>query len=121
MAVPIAAKACVGVIATLEGEELTEAGIRRFDLLARRVAVIREVKAPTKREGGVVEPAEGPGGSLDAGGGVVRAEVEDDARVVAAGPGQERRLVAKDRADRAVDVFDARRAQHVAGTREELG
>src|SRR5688572_33241791 len=92
MTVPVAAESRLRVVAALEREELAEARVRGFDLLARRVAVVGEGEAPAKGEGGVGQAAEGSGGAGDAGGVVAGAEVEHDARVVPAGPRQGRRV-----------------------------
>src|SRR5215211_3308930 len=111
MRVPVAGELKIRIELSLELEEPLELRIGQLDLLARGGALIREIKAAAQLQGRIVERAKRTHGPLHACGRMNRAEIKDHARVIALRPAEERAVISPDRADRAVDVFDAGRSQ----------
>jgi len=108
-------------VAFLEREELADSWVGGEDLRAIDEAVVGEVETATSAERQVDQCAEGARGELDACGGVVDVQVEDDARVEVACPGEDRLVVLADEADGAVDDLGTALAEELGRGMEEVG
>src|SRR5262245_61012723 len=103
MAVPLALEELVGIVFALELEELRHLRIAGIDLAAQRVAVIGRVVAAAVAQAQVDQAPQRVGAADHAAGGVLDVQVEDDAGVGLARPGEEALAVRLDQAHRAVD------------------
>jgi hypothetical protein len=98
MPVPVALEPLLGIVLSLEREELRDPRVASEQLLPRGPTVVREVVTPAPRAGGVDERAERVRRVRDPGGRVLDVQVEDDARPRLARPREEALLVALDEA-----------------------
>src|SRR5437773_11768534 len=101
--VPSALKQLVWIVLPLPREELAHLWIASLHLILPRPAVICQVVAAAMCDPEIDQIAEGVVRRLDRLRRVVDVQVEDDARVAVARPGQERLVVSFDHPDRAVN------------------
>src|SRR5687767_11331640 len=117
MPVPLALVELLRIVLALELEELLELGIAGVDLAAQRVAVVGRVVAAARAKADVDQAPQRVGAADRAAGRMLDMQVEDDAGVGLARPGEEALVVLLDEAHRAVDdveVVAARMLAHLA-------
>src|ERR1051325_10956598 len=101
--VPLALEELVRVVLALELEELRHLRVAGVDLAAQRVAVVGGVVAAAVAQPEVDQAPQRVGAADHPAGGVLDVQVEDDAGVGLARPGEEALAVLLDQAHRAVD------------------
>src|SRR5215204_2401568 len=118
--VPVALESLVGIVVTLEAEELWKLRIAAQQLLARAEGVVREEPAPLPARRDVDQPAKRVRRMPDAVRCVMRVEIEDRAGVRRLRPGEEALVIALDETNGAVDAVHAVQSEVVRCLGEEI-
>ena len=114
VAVPRALEPLIGIVLTLQHQKLLHLWVAALNLVAPRPAMVSQVIAAAVRDAEVDEITERCGRFLDLAWRVLDVQVEDDAGIPIARPGQKRLVVFFDQANRAVDDVGSPRPEYVA-------
>ena len=120
MTKPVALEPPTRIELLLAFQKLVDLGIRSLDLIGCRVAVVGQKERAAAIERAVDEMPERLGGAFDTGFSLGREEIEDNARKVPLGPGQECLGIPLDEAGGAVGESRVARADDLGGVVQEL-